>query len=103
MAMSTAHSRGYLQFVPAVEYDTGKRPSVSINRDGIVVVVHNSRGWTNDLWYRLGQVSGGKINWWNSTEAGINRYDFGIYPHVSMNSEGVVVEVHRSQIFCTLW
>ena len=44
MAMSTAHSRGYLQFVPAVKYDTGKRPSVSMNRDSIVVVVHNSQG-----------------------------------------------------------
>ena len=105
MAKSTAHSRSscYLQLVPAAEYDHGKRPSVAVNKDDIVVEVHNSEGPRNGLWYRLGKVSGGTIDWWSETGASIHRYDFGIYPRVSMNSGGVVVEVHQSQIHRKLW
>lgn len=73
---------------------SGKRPSVSINKEGIIVVVHK-RGVRSDLRYKVGRRMGelhGNIVWGYSY-----KFDNGYFPSVAINDNGTVVEVHQSQ------
>ena len=72
----------------------GRYPSVTLNNSNIVVTVHNS-DIGSTLRSRVGVVSevDGRfsINWGKD-----RRYGAGFFPRVSMNNNGIVVEVHQS-------
>lgn len=64
----------------------------------MVVEVHNTTD-SKSLYYRVGKVNGGKIDWGES-----HYYDKGVYPSITINDDGLVVEVHNSQgSESTLW
>src|SRR4030042_5853097 len=42
----------------SIKYDTGDRPSVTINNDNMVVEMHQAHE-SNDLWYNVGRAIGG--------------------------------------------
>ena len=72
----------------------GRYPSVTLNNSNIVVAVHNSEVGST-LQCRVGVVSevdgSFSINWGKD-----GRYGAGFFPRVSMNNDGIVVEVHQS-------
>ena len=72
----------------------GRYPSVTLNNSNIVVAVHNSEVGST-LKSRVGVVSGvdgGLTIDWGEDEG----YGSGFFPRVSMNNDGIVVEVHQS-------
>ena len=89
-----------ITFGTSQEYDEGIYPSVAITDDGLVVEVHQSKHSENfgKIHYRIGRVAGDKINWGGSFE-----YDSGSRPSVAITNDGVVVEIHQSEIFNTVW
>lgn len=90
-----------MELFPAIEYDEGKVPSVSINDSGIIVEVHAAQGLSSGLWHRVGKLttSSSGIEWGNHS-----RYDYGSRPRIAINKDGVVVEVHKVQeLVPTLW
>ena len=84
----------------SVKYDDGVQPSVAINNNGLVVEVHKSESH-DTLWYRVGKVNGDKIDWENNKKS--IEYDAGVQPSVAITDDGLVVEVHKSQSYGTLW
>jgi hypothetical protein len=72
-------------------YDTGKWSDIAVNNGNVVVEVHNTTD-SKSLYYRVGKVNGGKIDWGES-----HYYDKGVRPSVAINNNGLVVEVHKSQ------
>ena len=75
------------------KYDSGLKPRVSLNNKGIAVEVHESDGLSNNMWYHVGTVNSSekKIDW-----GGSHKYDTGSSPSVSINNNGIAVEVHQS-------
>ena len=72
----------------------GRYPSVTLNNSNIVVAVHNSEVGST-LKSCVGVVSdvdGGLTIDWGEDEG----YGAGFFPRVSMNNDGIVVEVHQS-------
>ena len=72
----------------------GRYPSVTLNNSNIVVAVCNSEVGST-LKSRVGEVSevdGSLSIDWGEDEG----YGSGFFPRVSMNNDGVVVEVHQS-------
>ena len=71
----------------------GRSPSVSLNNNNTVVVVHNS-SMGNSMWYWVGRVDDNtlEIAWSNGSH-----FDYGISPSVTLKDSGLVVETHRSQ------
>lgn len=78
-------------------YDTGFHNSISVNYNGTIAEAHEGDG-SNGLFYRLGHLrapgSGDFSIVWD-TGTGGTRYDGGINPHISINDNGDVVEVHQ--------
>jgi chitinase len=87
----------------SIRYDTGVRPSVAVNDDGLVVETHESQGLSKALWYRIGVVIGGVIVWGNGNQSihyadGNNVATFDPdFPKVACNST-LAVEAHGSAI-----
>ena len=80
-------------------YDTGWRPTISINYNGIIAEAHEGDS-SQKLYYRLGHLNSPgtgdfTIAW--DTGSGGTSYDTGLAPVISLNDNGDVVEVHRSQ------
>jgi hypothetical protein len=79
-------------------FDAGFNSSVAMNELGVIVEVHESAtgGW--GIFYRVGHfadLAGGDYNIiWDSGPSGIN-YDDGINPHIAINNQNQVVEVHQ--------
>ena len=72
----------------------GRYPSVTLNNSNIVVAVCNSEVGST-LKSRVGVVSevdGGLSVVWGEDEG----YGSGFFPRVSMNNDGIIVEVHQS-------
>lgn len=77
----------------------GYNPSVAINKNNVVVEVHETSNiFTNSMYYNVGIVNGEKVDWGED-----EKYDSGKQPCVSINDMGVVVEVHKSQSHDTLY
>jgi hypothetical protein len=78
-------------------YDTGYDSSLSVNAKGVIVEVHESDGKTG-IFYRIGHLedpSAGKYSIvWDSGDLGI-QYDNGVIPHISINNQNQVVEMHQ--------
>ena len=72
----------------------GKYPSVTLNNSSTIVAVHNSDVGST-LKCRIGLVS--EVDGSFSVDWGKDRqYGTGFFPRVSMNNDGIVVEVHQS-------
>jgi hypothetical protein len=72
------------------EYADGKDPAVAVNRNGVVVEVHN--GSDNDsLYWRVGQLTGTALEWNGS---GTEEFE-ATTPSIAVNGAGVVVQVHE--------
>lgn len=85
--------------VQGYHYDSGYRPNVAITAEGRLIEVHESpQGGGNRLFSRLGEFSNTAdgdfhINW-ISGKNGL-RYDRGVLPHIAVNDQFQVVEVHQ--------
>jgi len=79
-------------------FDAGHNSSVAMNENGVIVEVHESAtgGW--GLFYRVGHfanLAGGDYNiTWDSGPSG-QHYDNGVNPHIAINNNNEVVEVHQ--------
>jgi hypothetical protein len=86
----------------STEYDDGVQPSVAITNDGLVVEVHKSQA-RDRLFYRVGRVNGDTIDWGKYEGNKSDDYDDGVQPSVAITNDGLVVEVHKSQTYDTLF
>jgi hypothetical protein len=82
-----------------IHWDGGFHTSIAINDNGLIVSVHESNATSGTgLYYRVGQLrnpAGGDYTIaWSSGTAGVN-YDDGINPHIALNNQNQVVEVHQ--------
>ena len=86
---------------PIYSYDGGMRPQVAINDSGTVVEVHETNNiFNHKLYYHTGHiVKIGESYYmdWDSGASGI-QYDAGRNPHITLDNEGNVIEVHESPI-----
>ena len=89
-------SVGDKNFGKAAVYDTGTSPSIALNNENVVVEVHKSENH-DTLWYRVGRVEGGRINWEKNNGKESTEYDKGVQPSVAITNDGLVIEVHKSQ------
>jgi len=79
-------------------FDAGHNSSVAMNEHGVIVSVHESATGGEGLFYRVGHfanLAGGDYNiTWDSGSNG-RHYDDGINPHIAINNNNEVVEVHQ--------
>jgi hypothetical protein len=83
----------------SIQWDGGYHTSIAINDNGVIVGVHESNTLSGTgLYYRVGQLrnpAGGDYTIaWSSGSTGVN-YDDGINPHIAINNQNQVVEVHQ--------
>jgi hypothetical protein len=82
----------------STRWDSGFHSSIAVNKNGIIVGVHESGSGGTGLYYRIGHLtnpSGGNYSiTWDSGQNGI-KYDDGINPHIALNNRNEVVEVHQ--------
>jgi hypothetical protein len=97
-AAPDAQTIDWLSGTNGIHYDGGKMPSIAMTPKGVIVEVHETnRGFSDALYYRVGNVdksNGGKtINWASSIE-----YTRGYTPHIGIDGDefGNVVEVHHA-------
>jgi hypothetical protein len=79
------------------DYTDGVTPSIAANALGLVVEVHDSG--VSKLYYRVGQISAGTIQWLGSS----TQYDDGTSPSVALTDDGYVIETHKSQSLSSLY
>jgi hypothetical protein len=81
-----------------IHWDGGFHTSIAINGNGVIVGVHESNTGGTGLYYRVGHLrnpAGGDYTIaWTSGTTGIG-YDDGINPHIAINNNNQVVEVHQ--------
>ena len=80
-------------------YDRGNRVSLAVNDNGLIVGVHETGSGGGGLYYRIGQLPNPPKSYnvkWTSGEYGI-RYTGGVLPHIALNNQNQVVEVHQVQ------
>jgi hypothetical protein len=81
-----------------VQYDTGFHNSIAVNYNGTIAEAHESNGGKG-IFYRLGHLnapgSGDFSIVWDSGVKG-QPYDNGIDPHIAINDNDDVVEVHQA-------
>jgi hypothetical protein len=81
------------------KFDAGFHPSLSVNDDGTIVEAHESGSNGKGIYYRIGHLdnpSAGKYNIvWDSGTKGV-KYDDGVNPHISINNNHQVLEVHQA-------
>jgi hypothetical protein len=79
-------------------FDSGFHSSTAINRNGVIVEVHESGSGGTGLYYRVGHLEhatgGGPSIVWDSGTNGV-KYDDGVNPHIAINNNDEVVEVHQ--------
>jgi hypothetical protein len=79
-------------------YDTGQYATVAFNANDILVDVHESANNSN-LYYRIGHFlnpAAGHFDLvWDSGSYG-REYDTGANPHISVNQNNEILEVHQS-------
>lgn len=79
-------------------YDSGRQPSISINKKNIILEMHTSQ-WLNTLWYNIGEYR--RDIFWLTSEA--QKLDTGLQPSCGLMSDGTAVEVHRAEADFSLW
>jgi hypothetical protein len=82
-----------------VFWDGGFHTSIAINDNGLIVGVHETQFMSGTgLYYRVGQLrnpaAGEYTIAWSSGYNGVN-YDDGKNPHIAINNQNEVVEVHQ--------
>jgi hypothetical protein len=82
-----------------IHWDGGYHTSIAINDNGLIVGVHESNAFSGTgLYYRVGRLRNSAYGdftiAWTSGTAGVN-YDDGINPHIAINNQNQVVEVHQ--------
>jgi hypothetical protein len=79
-------------------FDSGFHSSIAINNNGVILEVHESGSGGKGLYYRAGHLTnpaeGDYTITWDSGQYGI-KYDDGINPHIAINNNNQVVEVHQ--------
>ena len=72
------------------KYGSGRDPTIAVNRNGVVVEVHNDDR-NSSLHWRRGQLSGTSLDWKDDGDLDFD----GSLPSIAVNGAGVVVEVHE--------
>jgi hypothetical protein len=83
--------------VQNTQFDTGFHDSVSVNYNGTIAEVHEADGGKG-IFYRLGHLNApGSDDFTIVWDTGTNgqKYDNGVNPHISINDNNDVVEVHQ--------
>jgi hypothetical protein len=82
----------------SMNWDRGFHSSIAINDNGVIVGVHETGHNSTGLYYRVGRLlnpAGGDYGMqWDSGPTGIH-YDEGINPHIAINNNNEVVQVHQ--------
>jgi hypothetical protein len=73
-----------ITFAGSTHYDWGFETSVAMNSAGLVVETH--RGSDDEIWYRIGKISGLTIDWGSGQKAGVS----GWWPAVALGENGWV-------------
>jgi len=74
-------------------YSKGYKPSISMNKENLLVEVHESSNpVSHSIYYKVGILIGTSIEWGDDI-----KYGKGLLPKVSININGDVVEVHQSE------
>jgi hypothetical protein len=93
---------GHAESRVGYRWNVGLNPAVAVNTGGWVVEVHESPSgpvFMHDLWYCTGRrTADGRVEWLHR-----GKYDRGTTPAVAMNDSGLVVEVHKSGLYSTLY
>jgi hypothetical protein len=80
-----------------VQFDNGFHNSLAVNYNGTIVEAHEGNGGKG-MYYRIGYLTLPSKNdfsiTWTSGQAGV-LYDNGINPHIAINNNNDVVEVHQ--------
>jgi hypothetical protein len=75
------------------QYDSGKTPSVAVNRSGVVVEAHQTEAVASSQLYSwVGQLSGTTLNWKKNDKI---EDDSGGNPSIAINNNGTVVLVYQ--------
>ena len=70
----------------------GKFPSLSINRDGMIVEVHQHSTTSTTMYYQVGTLNRNDVNFYEERQI----VEHGKFPKVSINDDNHVVEVHEA-------
>jgi hypothetical protein len=85
--------------VKAQAFGYGFHPSVDVNSSGQIALVYECQnGCKGDLNYRLGHLENPAANKFNivwDTGKDAIQYDRGINPHIAINDNGQVIEIHQ--------
>ena len=80
-------------------FDSGYHNTLAVNASGVIAEAHESGSGGKGIYYRLGHLkdpANGNFNVvWDTGDYGKN-YGNGINPHISINDNGDVVEVHQA-------
>ncbi|MEW9503338.1 hypothetical protein [Jeotgalibacillus marinus] len=80
-----------------VEYDTGKKPTVTTLDNGDILEIHAGGTWDIYFIYNLGRYEDGEINWYSKG----NQYTYNYYeiiPSVTTLNNGDVIQVNDVSI-----
>jgi hypothetical protein len=80
-------------------FDSGYHNTLAVNASGVIAEAHESGSGGKGIYYRLGHLkdpANGDFNVvWDTGDYGKN-YGNGINPHISIDDNGEVVEVHQA-------
>jgi hypothetical protein len=80
-------------------FDSGYHDTLSVNASGVIAEAHESGSGGKGMYYRLGHLkdpaSGDFTIVWDTGDYG-QKYADGINPHIAINDNGEVVEVHQA-------
>lgn len=93
------YQNGTVQWMNTGQMFAGQNPAVTINNNGVVVMVYQSMT-QDELWYCVGKLDDVSMD---VTWRGSVKYDTGITPGIAIRDDGVIVEVHRSQNNEVMW
>jgi hypothetical protein len=74
------------------QYDLGVQSSVAAHPSGLVVECHKAQ-WSEEIWYRIGELGVERISWGESRKLD----DTGYWPAVAISKEGYVIVVHSDR------
>lgn len=88
----------WVSFRDSKHYDSGHRPSVSVNNANYVIESHETTAATYSLWCTVGKIQDDRehIDFGDPQD-----YDNGMRPSVSLNDANEVMQVHWASAFST--
>jgi hypothetical protein len=76
-----------------IQFDSGYTPSIGMNDDGVIALVWRTNNFfTNSQLYSMYGRVGTRIDWVTSSKL---QFDLGFYPHIAIDSQNEVIEVHK--------